>query len=472
MESNTRDRDNSEVLHPRWVGISIGFNEFTFQVIGSIATTNIFYFYEVEIGLNTWLITLAISAFTIWNAINDPLIGHFCDRPFFFTKRWGRRFPWIIIFIFPAIIFYALVFTPPSYDGVKDQWIIFVWLLLSLLIRDTLSSFATVNADALFPEKFRNENERRTVSGYINIIMYLGFVIGFVIPSLIIEYGEPQSFTTMIWIMTFIVLIAGILGIPGVKDDKETISRYLTGYEEAKLKNTTQPFFKLFITAFKSKNFAVFIFLFFSYSVLRACLLNSAQYGIRFILKMPPEINIILMGGNLIGSIITIPIWVKLMKKINDNRKVMIIAAVIFTISAIPMTFLEDVIGWTAALFFSGIGIAGMFVAKTPLFANVIDESVLNTGTRNEGIFNGFYVFALSFSGIIQSLIFAIVHELTGFVEGAETQSPLAIIGIHISMALIPSLIVLVATVAFWKFYDLTPEKLNKVKNELKRLNL
>jgi Na+/melibiose symporter-like transporter len=42
----------------------------------------------------------------------------------------------------------------------------------------------------------------------------------------------------------------------------------------------------------------------------------------------------------------------------------------------------------------------------------------------------------------------------------------LALFGIRIHAAIVPAIIVLIATLLFWKFYDLTPDKVaaNKVK--------
>ena len=75
-----------------------------------------FYYYESEIGLNVWLVSLGYIIFAIYNAINDPLVGYLTDRPFKFTKKWGRRFPWIILGGVLWVISYILIFTPPSVD--------------------------------------------------------------------------------------------------------------------------------------------------------------------------------------------------------------------------------------------------------------------------------------------------------------------------------------------------------------------
>ena len=66
---------------------------FAWSVFGSY----VFFFYEVAVGLPAIYIFLAMLIFTLYDAINDPLIGFLTDRLFKFTKKFGKRFPWIII---------------------------------------------------------------------------------------------------------------------------------------------------------------------------------------------------------------------------------------------------------------------------------------------------------------------------------------------------------------------------------------
>ncbi len=73
---------------------------------------------------------------------------------------------------------------------------------------------------------------------------------------------------------------------------------------------------------------------------------------------------------------------------------------------------------------------------------------------------------------IIQVLSFAIVHSLTGFVEGSETQTPQAIWGIHIHTALVPMICILIGALIFWKMYSLKPEHVVANQEKIKELNL
>jgi GPH family glycoside/pentoside/hexuronide:cation symporter len=471
-DSELCEEEIPEILHSNWNLYSYGLGEFIMQIFSIAFGAYVFYFYEAEIGLNSWIVALGFIIYAIWNAINDPLAGFICDRPFFFTKKWGRRFPWIISSIFPSILFYVLIFTPPNVDPKEGQWIIFSWLVFATCLFDTTFSFVFVNSNALFADKFRNEDERRKASGINMTLGYIGLAIGSIVPPLIINYGVKQSFINQAWALVLVALISAFFMIPGMREDQITIDRYLRRCDELKAKKEKVSFIGTFFSAFKQKNFTVFVILFLGYNVLRTCLLASLQYGIRYILKMPSAVASLIMAGFLLGSLVSIPIWVIWARKKKDNRKVMIITAIFSSIFALPMIIINDLIGWIIILFLWGVGIAGMFIIRAVVFADIIDESVVQTGKRNEGMYNGFYIFISRFAVVIQAIIFAMVHQLTGFVEGADTQSDLALWGIRLSMAVIPVFFLLIGAIIFWKYYDLTPEKLEQIKQKLKELNL
>jgi Na+/melibiose symporter-like transporter len=113
-------------------------------------------------------------------------------------------------------------------------------------------------------------------------------------------------------------------------------------------------------------------------------------------------------------------------------------------------------------MFFWGLFQGGYWVQQGPILSQVIDESIVMTGgKRNEGIYNGVQNFIGRLALVVQAVSFAVVHTLTGFVEGAPlaVQPPQAITGIHIHFALIPMILMLIATLWFGKFYTLTPDK-------------
>jgi Na+/melibiose symporter-like transporter len=180
----------------------------------------------------------------------------------------------------------------------------------------------------------------------------------------------------------------------------------------------------------------------------------------------------LIMVGFLLGSFCSIPIWIKIAHKTDDDRKVIIITAFFMAVALIPMIFLKDYYLIVIAVGIWGIGLGGFWAMQNPVLSNAIDENVINTGKREEGIYGGIQTLFSRLAIAIQAICFAIVHTLTGFVEGADTQSDLAVWGIHIHLALLPMIFMFIGSLILWKFYDLTPEKVKINKEKLAEMGL
>ena len=137
-----------------------------------------------------------------------------------------------------------------------------------------------------------------------------------------------------------------------------------------------------------------------------------------------------------------------------------------------PMIFIEDYLLVIIAVFIWGIAQGGYWTMIFPVFSDVIDESVVLNEKREEGTYIGIQQFFGRLGLIIQVMSFAIVHELTGFVEGADTQTDLAKWGIHVHLALIPMICILLGALVFWKWYDLRPERVDANQLKIKQLKL
>ena len=461
--------DEIEIIHSKWNMASYGWgkalNEFLQMAFSSFG----FFYYETEIGLNVWLTGLGYLIFAIWNAVNDPLVGYLTNRPFRFTKRWGRRFPWIIIGGVPWVISYILIFMPPNVDPKSEALIIFAWLVFATCLFDTFNSIWWIGFASLFPEKFRSIKERRTVQGIATPIGIIGITIGALLPPLLIIYGNLQSYV----IQSVAIILIGLLifgaSIPGCREDQITINRYLETHKE---KAERVSFFGMLKISLKQKSFVVYIITYTLFMALVISIQASVPYIVRYVLEMPASAQILPSAGFLIGAIISSPLWIQLAHKTNNNKKATLLASIALTMFTAPLIFTENYLILFIEMLLFGVGLGGFWALLTPVLADVIDESVVITGKREEGIYTGFQAFFSRFAIILQALTFAIVHTLTGFVEGAAIQSTEAVWGIRWHFGLVPMIFILVATLVFWKWYYLTPDKIKVNQEKIRALGL
>ena len=189
---------------------------------------------------------------------------------------------------------------------------------------------------------------------------------------------------------------------------------------------------------------------------------------------MEEKVQTLLSAGFLVGALISSPLWAYIAQKTDNNKKVMLINSLLLTVFTIPFIFLNSVFIALIVMIFWGFGLGGFWTMLAPVFGDVINEAVVNNEKRQEGIFNGFLQFFGRLAILVQAISFASVHTITGFVEGGAigVQPASAIWGIHVHFALIPVIFMFLATLIFWKFYDLTPDKVKLNQDRIIELNL
>lgn len=461
--------EENEIIHSKLNMSSYGFGSMSREFVQMAFNVLVFFYYEAEIGLNVWLIGLGLVIFAIYNAINDPIIGYLTNRPFSFTKKWGRRMPWLLLGGIPLGFSYFLVFTPPTTDPIGGAWILFSWLVFTTCLFDTLHTLFFVNFQSLFPDKFRSIKERRTATGIQIFLGVIGIALGSILPPLIYKFGDLTSYIFQGLVICLITLITLVFAIPGFREDPIMVDQYLKSVHEAPIRASFINTMKL---AFKQKAFVAYIILYTMYWVIINSMQASMPYLTRYVLKMPASATTLIMAGLLVGIMCSIPLWVKLSHKLNDNRKIMLIGAVLMGIFTIPFIFLESYVLIIINVIFWGVAQGGYWIMIFPVFSDVIDESVVLYKKREEGTYIGIQQFFGRIGLIIQIMSFTIVHELTGFVEGADTQGSLAILGIHIHLALIPMIAILLGAFAFWRLFDLKPEKVIEHQQLIRKLKL
>ena len=214
MNETSNNAQSPKTRHSKWTFLSNATFQLPSTMINSVLGGFLLFYYEVVIGLNVWLIVLALTIFTVYHALNSPIIGFLVDRNTRFTRKWGGRFPWIIIGIIPWTFSVYLIFSVPDIDASANPWPIVGWLLLTLFIFGTFSTLVTINVGALRPDKFRMEEERRIFAKYYTPIDILAIILGMLLPALFIDIipgDKKASYQIMGGIIAIVALLFAFL---------------------------------------------------------------------------------------------------------------------------------------------------------------------------------------------------------------------------------------------------------------------
>jgi GPH family glycoside/pentoside/hexuronide:cation symporter len=477
-EMNKENYDN-----PTLIRASYGTRELFGQWVAAAFGFSVFFFYEAVIGLNTLIAMLVFIIYSIWNAINDPLVGYLMERIHpFWEKKWGiRRFPLMIFGAVCWLVTYLFIFMVPlNWDPVNDQWLIFWWYLISICLYDFFIAIWDVNVLSVFPDKFKSLNERRSVQGFGTIFGILGLVLAAVIPPMFINEELAITYRTSALVTMGVALLLLIVAIPGIWENKK-VQKLYKDRRTLEKKGDIESFFKTAKIVLTNRRFVSKALHFFGYQVAAVMIQTSAFYITTYILDSPANTITLLLGAMLIGAFVSVPLWTYFSKKINNNKKMGVLAGIILFVTFLPMIFVQGIVGWVISLLLFGTGIGGHWFIDPPLLADVLDDVAITTGKRQQAIYYGYQAFFARFGYTFIALTISLTHVLTGFVEGAPSlaeliaQSPtpqLALFGIRIHSAIVPAIFVLLTTIIFWKFYDLDHGKVVENKKKLAELGL
>ncbi len=456
----TRERE-SPSRHSLWTHISFNLVLVMLPAIWGMFGTHFFWFYEVELGMPVLLVGLANVILTIWDAFNDPLVGYISDQPNRLSRRFGRRFPYIVLAGIPTLIAFVMVFLPPVFDAKTQPIPAFLWLLFWLLILEL--GYTTVNlARALFPEKFRTEAERKKNAGIGMVTGVLGMSLGMTVPMVLVSKGDVSSYWIGAVAIAGVSLVLFFLGIPGVREDKKMVQQWI---REDKPR---PPFLQAVRQSLKKKNFVMLIVINVAIQVFSASALGSIYYYLFFVVGVPEDslANVIFLVLWFTAGLVSVPFWIFIARKIG-NKNVQLAGILATAASSLAFFFVKDLTGALIGAFVFGFCQGASTFVRSPLFSDVVDEAALLDKTRQEGIYLGVQAFFDRLGILLQPLIFTVVHLLTGFEADAAVQTPLAQFGILAGMFLIPGVLLLIAGFFFWRHYDLSPARTQRIKEQL-----
>lgn len=440
---------------------SYGMGKFLAEFLTGAFASLVFKFYETEIGLSAGLVAAAVVLYSLWNALNDPLIGYLTSKPTLFSPRLGRRFPWITVGSFSSALAFLLIFSPPRGSALLT----FLWLLVAICLYDTLYSMWEVNYQSIFPDRFRTEEIRAKAAGAATLVGVLGVAGGAVLPTFVVRYGEPRSYLANALLFAFLGSLAALLLLPGVRESPEMIRRFLD--QEAKAEKSPG-FGKQLKAALGRKNFLAFIILYFFYQSATISMTASIHYVGDYLLG--GKSTTLIFAGMLLGALAGIPFWLAARKRIPSAQRLLALSAVALAVFCLPLMFAQGYYAFVAAMFFWGIAFGGFWMLMTPALADIIDEIVVATGRRDDGVYIGFRAFAGRLAYAVQALSFWIVHSLTAFEVNPRGEA--AKFGIRLHTALIPAVLLAIGVIVFLKMNSLDAERAEKNREMLKAMKL
>lgn len=390
----------------------LAFSTKLYQGIGAIPdtvknwtfSTFILLYYNQILGVDPTLVSIALAVTIVLDAFMDPLCATLSDN---LSTRWGRRHPLMLLGSAPLGLALYGVFVPPSGLGEIG---LFVWLTTFVMLTRGLMSLFFVPWAAIAAEMSDDYEERTSVMAFRFAV---GWTIGISFP--LFTYSvlmpatakfpvgqlNPAYYPKMALCAAILVTVGGVATtlltrdqIPYLRQHAGTAIRFSLAQTYRELKQ-----------ALRNRHFALIFTIVLISSAISGTTTNINIYMTTFFWGLGTE-QLRWFALASVGALAAFP-FVAAVQRRWDKKHVLLLCSAINMIDGVFLVSLRllDVLpeNGDPRLFAILIGMAifGVAIAVVQgimgasLLADILDDHELNTGYRQEGMFNA----AISFSG-------------------------------------------------------------------------
>ncbi|HEX2979324.1 MAG TPA: MFS transporter [Anaerolineaceae bacterium] len=433
--------------------LGFGAGEFSSSIFFTLTSFWLMNFLTDEVRLSAGIAGTALLIGKIWDAVIDPLIGSISDHT---RSRWGRRRPYLLFFAIPFGAAFVLMFRTPGIDGQTGK---FIWALLTYVFFCTVYSFTNIPYNALLPELTSDYNERTNVSGFKMSFAVIGTLLGAgaAMPLMALFSGRTAGFVGMSAVFGFLASLSLIVTFFSVKEPPVA---------EAKLSSSV---FSSLKDVFSNRPFMLILTTWFANSTAVAIMQTMLIYYYKYLILDEDAVTLAMIAL-LIASMLTIPLWVWLCKKM--GKKQAYFSGMTLTLCAVlAFAFFADKLGAVPALVLmalAGVGFASHYVGPWAIVPDTIEYGYAATGRRSEGVYYSVWTFVVALGGALAGFLVGQGLDLFGYVPDVA-QSSRSILGIRQLIGVLPGLFILVANVVL-AMYPLTKKNYEQILEKIQMM--
>ncbi len=406
------------------------------SVMGQIVIHNaLMKFYTDIIGLDAKFYGLIYLIYSIWNAINDPLLGAYIDKMPFNKKR--GKYVYLMRVTAPAMLlsFFFMLLSSPSWN----QWVIFGVLLLELFVYDTAYTVYSVSYNSYFLLAAPDKEERVDVEIIRN---YLGNFVGLfctIIPTLLLVGDGNRAL--IIPVFSGVVLLNAVMYFLALSPLKDNEKLYETAVapEHKNLKDIWGDVKEIVF----SRPFLTYLLFFVIARGAIAAYYNPFLYMMDSVLKVSGEFATLVDTVAGVVMLVLLPFAGRLIKKYG-SKNITMAAFVPAVLGLGSLVFITK--GWQSVISYILIIFALNVIQTSGVVMNgaLIDYDEMRTGTRKTGLYGGLFALLTTILTAFQESAFATIISHYGYDGRLAEQTERAIWGIRVGAGLVPVILLVI----------------------------
>jgi GPH family glycoside/pentoside/hexuronide:cation symporter len=431
--------------------------------------------FNMYLGIEPWLVGLALTLIRVWDAIVDPVVGWLSDN---LRSKYGRRRPFILIAgILSGLLLPILFLISPSWVGIKflGLSVVFWYMIFSTMFYIPIISAFTVPYYSLGAEMTPDYEERTSIMAYRSMaqkVSELGnfYALRFTNLAWFLIPGTGQK-NTLLGIQVYTAILGVVMAIFAIIIFFKTKERY---YDKVVVKVKERiSILSGFGETLRNKSFRQMIIMGGAFTLGTSMVGSLGYYATVFYVSAGDKI----IGDNwqfwmgvafMVGGLIGVPLHAFLAHHIG-KRHAAVVACCIGICGYGGSWFLyTPAIQWlqTIASGLMGMCAASLWMLHSSIGADIIDDDELNTHERREGSFTACASYILKLGNSLGYYFSGLILTWVGFTWKLKVQAPETILGIRASLASLP-IAGLVVAIIFVMRVPLTKQKVEEIRRKL-----
>ncbi len=447
--------------------ISYGLGAVGKDMVYMLSASYVLYYYQDTLGVNAITMGVILMAARIFDAFNDPIMGVIVAKT---RTRWGKFRPWLMIgTLLNAVVLYLMFSAPPALDGGG----LVAYAAITYLLWGVTYTMMDIPYWSMIPAFTHSGRERENLSTLARSCAGVGSAIITVITMKCVyalgKGNEQQGFKWFALIIA-VLFIASILATCLNIREKSTAyiqSPSIGQMFRSLLQNDQALTIVLTIvltncSIYITSNLVIY---FFKYDFGGAYWYNSYTLFNTF-------------GGGM--QILSMMLFYPLLRKIFSAIRVFYISISMAVFGYILLLSLSFINMSSLALLlipaFFIFSASGMLNVLTTIFlANTVDYGEWKNHRRDESVIFSLQTFVVKLaSGIaamIASLCLAVFQLSSDTTQAVQTADHSSVVGLRMTMTVLPAIGLVIAVVFFAKKYRLTERMMEQISSVISQEN-
>lgn len=447
--------------------VSYGLGAVGKDMVYMFSASYILYYYQDLLGVSAIAMGFILLAARIFDAFNDPIMGVIVAKT---RTKWGRFRPWLLIgTILNAVVLYFMFSAPPALDGNG----LIAYAAIAYILWGVTYTMMDIPFWSMIPAFTEGGKERESLSTLGRTCAGVGFAITTVITmKCVYVFGQGNE---RLGFRYFALLVAALFVV--------FITITCLNIKEKSTVTVDAPSVKQMFRALLQNDQAMTV-------VVTIVLINCSIYTTS---------NLVIYffkydfgGAGWYNSYTLFNIFGGAMQILSMMILFPLLRKVLSTIQVFYVSFAMAIVGYVVLLVLAFTNMSNVFLLFIPGFfifaangmlsilttvflANTVDYGELKNNRRDESVIFSMQTFVVKLASGVAAMITAASLELfhlsndTSDTQAvAESVAGSSVVGLRMTMTVLPIAGLLIAVFVFYKKFILTEEKVEEIAQKVK----